>query len=163
PGLWVPVLDQAYMTNHLALAGALLARVLDPVLAPRIWHALLGLVSLLLLDDVGRAFLSSRARLLACALAATSATFTFMFSWARFDESLSSVASLAVLAFGLRYRKDGRVLWLALACLSAGLGVSAKLTTLWPLGGMALGALIARARPSPRARRHLLVAAPLGL
>lgn len=162
---WIPLLNQIYMTNHLALLGAVIARVVDPALGPRVLHAIFGLVSLLLLYDVGRAWLSERARLFAVALASVSATFTFMFTWARFDESLPSVASLASLAFVLRYQRDGRARWIALAALAAGLGISAKLTTLWPLFAMMLAAAIARgpSLPSARALRHIAAALPLAL
>ena len=65
-----------------------------------LWHALFGLALLWLLYDVALLLgLGQRARCVAVAIAATSLPVTFMYSWARFDESLPS--------FGTRRRALG--------------------------------------------------------
>jgi hypothetical protein len=141
------ILNQVYMTNHLSFFGLALGQLSgDPLYGARFFHALFGVAAIVLVHDIGASLLTRRAALLGAALAATSFNLVFMFTWARFDESLPSVASLAVLAALLRFARDGRSRWLYAAAIATGVGVSAKITTLWPLGAMLLAAFVANVR-----------------
>ena len=153
PDLRLPLLNQPYMTNHLSYGGVVLAAAgIDRLWAARLWHAAFGLVLLWLVYDVAILLgLSTRAALIAFVTAATSLPVTFMFTWARFDESLPSFAPVAVLWAALRYTRDRQPRWVWLGIVAAAFGVSGKLTTLWPLTGLAVAAIIAGWRwPSGR-------------
>lgn len=164
-GMRLPLLNQPYMTDHLSYGGvALAAAGIDRLAAARIWHAAFGLVVLWLLYDVALLCgLARRAALIAVATAATSLPFTFMYTWARFDESLASWSTVVVLWAALRHARDGRTRWVWVGVLAAAVAVSAKLTALWPLIGLAVAGALAGWRP-PALRRlalPVLVAAPL--
>ncbi|MDX2171046.1 MAG: hypothetical protein SF182_28510 [Deltaproteobacteria bacterium] len=165
PDVRWPLLNQPYMTDHLTYGGVGLGALgLDRLAAARLWHALFGLALLWVLFDVARLLgLPTRAALLAVAVTATCLPFTFMYTWARFDESLASWGAVVVLWAALRQARDGRRGWLWLAVLAIGLAVSAKLTALWPLSGLAVAAPLAGWRPPPLRRLALpaLAAAPL--
>lgn len=161
----LPLLNQPYMTDHLSYGGVVLAATgIDPLWAARLWHAAFGFVVLWLLYDVARQLgMSRRGGLIAVALAATSLPFTYMYTWARFDESLASWGTLTVLWAALRYRRAPRALWIWVAVITAALAVSAKLTATWPLIALAVTAWCAGWRPPPvRAMvAPLIVALPL--
>jgi hypothetical protein len=164
-GVRLPLLNQPYMTNHLSYGGVLLAALgIEPLWAARSWHALFGVALLWMLYDVGLALaLGRRTALMAVVLAATSLPLTFMYTWARFDESLASFGTVAALAAALRYRRDASARWIWVAVLAAALAVSAKLTATWSLAALACAGLIAGWRP-PRLSRlvlPVLAAAPL--
>src|SRR5205823_10901293 len=90
--------------------------------------------------------------LMAVFLAATGLPLTFMYTWARFDESLPSFGSVAVLAAALRYRRDRSTRWIWLATLSAAVAVSGKLTATWTLAAIAFAGALAGWRPPPLSR-----------
>jgi hypothetical protein len=164
PGLRLPLLNQLYMTNHLTYGGvALAAAGFDPLWSARLWHAAFGLILLWLLYDVALLLgLGPRAALIALAIAATGLPVTFMYTWARFDECLSSLGAVTVLWAALRYARDGRRRWVWMGVLAAAVAISGKVTALWPLGALAVAATRAGWRPPPRRAlaRPLLVAAP---
>jgi len=150
-GLRLPILNQPYMTNHLSYGGiALAAAGLDPLWAARLWHAAFGCVLLWLLFDVALLLgLGQRAAWIAVASAATSLQVTFMYTWARFDESLPSFGAVAVLWAALRHGRDRRQLWIWIGVLAAAVSVSAKVTGSWPLAGLAAAAFLAGWRLPP--------------
>jgi hypothetical protein len=100
---------------------------------------------------------------MAVVLAATGLPLTFMYTWARFDESLASFGTVAVLAAALRYRRDPSMRWIWAATFATALAVSAKLTAIWTLAALAFAGAIAGWRPPPLSRLVLpaLVGAPL--
>jgi hypothetical protein len=164
-GLQLPLLNQPYMTDHLSYGGvALAAAGVDGLWAARAWHALFGAALLWILYDVALLLgLGRRAALFAVAIAATSLPYTFMYSWARFDESLPSAGTVVVLWAALRYARSPRPRWVWVGMAAAAIAISAKLTALWPLAGLALAGALAGWRPPPM--RSLawpaLVVAPL--
>lgn len=152
-GTRLPLLNQPYMTDHLSYGGVALGAVgIDRLGAARLWHAAFGLVVLWLLYDVTLLCgLPQRAALIAVATAATSLPFTFMYTWARFDESLASWSTVVVLWAALHHARDGGRRWVWVCVLAAAIAVSAKLTALWPLIGLAVAAALAGWRPpAPR-------------
>jgi hypothetical protein len=150
-GVQFPLLNQLYMTDHLSYGGvALAAAGIDRLWAARLWHALFGMLLLWLLHDIVLLLgLGRRTALVAVAIAATSLPFTFMYSWARFDESLPSWGSVVVLWAALRYGRDGRRRWIWVGVWAAALALSAKVTASWPLLGLAAAAFLAGWKPPP--------------
>jgi len=161
----LPLLNQPYMTDHLSYGGVVLAAMgIEPLWAARLWHALFGVALLWLLYDVALSLgLGRRAALLAVVIAATSLPLTFMYTWARFDESLASFGSVVVLAAGLRHARDRSPRWIWAAVFAVALAVSAKLTATWSLAGLALAGVIAGWRPPRPAQLFwpALAASPL--
>lgn len=150
-GVRLPLLNQLYMTDHLSYGGVGLAATgIDPLLAARLWHAMFGIALLWLLWDVVRLLgMSPRAALIAAAIAATSLHVTTMYAPARFDESLASFCTVAVLWAALRYSRDHRERWIWTGAIAFAFGVSGKVTALWPLAGLALAGWLAGWRPPP--------------
>lgn len=159
PDVRWPLLNQPYMTDHLSYGGVLLgAAGVDRLWAARLWHASFGVVLIWLVYDIAQLLgLGRRAGLIASAIAATSLPLTFMYTWARFDESLASFGPAVVLWALLRHAVDGRARWIWVAVVVAALAVSGKLTALWPLLGLAVAAGLAGWRP-PSPRRVVLPA-----
>src|SRR5204863_5083866 len=126
---------------------------LEPLWAARVWHAVFGVALLWMLYDVGLSLrVRRRAVLMAVFLAATGLPLTFMYTWARFDESLPSFGSVAVLAAALRYRRDRSTRWIWLATLSAAVAVSGNLSATWTLAALAFAGALAGWRPAPLSR-----------
>ena len=150
-GVRLPLLNQPYMTDHLSYGGvALRATSIHPLWAARAWHALFGVVVLWTLCDVALLLgLGARAAFFAAAIAATCLPFTFMYNWARFDESLASAAAVVALWATLQYDRSPRRGWIWVAMAAAALAVTGKLTALWILGGLALAGGLAGWRPPP--------------
>jgi hypothetical protein len=149
--LLLPILNQLYMTDHLSYGGVVLAATgLDRLWAARLWHAASGIIVLWLLYDVAILLgLGFGPALIATAIAATSLQVTSMFMWARFDESLASSGSVAVLWACLRYSREPRRRWIWIAMLAAAVAVSGKVTALWILGALGLAAVLAGWQPPP--------------
>jgi hypothetical protein len=156
-GLRLPLLNQPYMTDHLSYGGIVLAALgIEPLWAARLWHAVFGVALLWMLYDVGLSLgLGRRTALMAVVLAATGLPLTFMYTWARFDESLASFGTVAVLAAALRYRRDPSTGWIWAATFATALAVSGKLTAIWPLAALAFAGWIAGWRPPPPSRMLL--------
>lgn len=146
-----PLLNQLYMTDHLSYGGVLLAATgLEPLAAARWFHALFALPLLWMLFDVGLLLgLGTRAAALAIALAATGLQLVICYTPARFDESVSSFGTVAVLWAALHYQREHRKLWVWLGVLAAAFAVSGKLTALWPLGALAAAGAMAGWRLPP--------------
>jgi hypothetical protein len=164
-GVRLPLLNQPYMTDHLSYGGVVLAALgIEPLWAARLWHAVFGVALLWMLYDVGVSLgVGRRTALMAVVLAATGLPLTFMYTWARFDESLASFGTVAVLAAALRYRRDPSTRWIWAATFATALAVSAKLTAIWTLAALAFAGAIAGWRPPPLSRLVLpaLAGAPL--
>jgi hypothetical protein len=158
-GVRLPLLNQPYMTDHLSYGGVALAALgIDPLWAARLWHAAFGLLLLWLVHAVALLLgFGPRGALIAAAFAATSLQVTFMYAWARFDESLPSLGSVAVLWAALRFAGDGGQRWVWVGMLAAAIAISGKVTALWIFAGLALAGGLARWRP-PSSRA---LAAPL--
>jgi hypothetical protein len=150
-GMRLPLLNQLYMTDHLSYGGVVLAATgMDRLWAARLWHAPFGILLLWLLYDVAVLLgLGRRVGLLSVAIAATSLQLTAMYTQARFDESLASFGTVAVLWAALHYSRDSRARWIWAGMLAAGISTTAKVTTLWPLAGLALAGGLAGWRPPP--------------
>ncbi|MEI8257089.1 MAG: glycosyltransferase family 39 protein, partial [Deltaproteobacteria bacterium] len=146
-----PLLDQIYMTNHVAYLSWC-ARWISPVWGVRTVHALFGVIGLVLLFVLGRSLFDSETARTAVVLAPLGLNYTFMFTWARYDESIASVGTLAVLVAVDRYRREGKERFLAVALFLAALTVSGKITALWTLGAAGLAAIVAGKLPRPKLR-----------
>jgi hypothetical protein len=161
----LPLLNQLYMTDHLSYGGVALAALgIDPLWAARLWHAGFGLVLLWLLYDVALLLgLGTRAALVGVAIAATSLHVTTCYAPARFDESLASFGTVAVLWSALHYSRDGRQRWVWIGVMALAVAVTGKVTALWPLAGLATAGALAGWRSPPLRALALpaLAAAPL--
>lgn len=162
-GAFLPIMIDGHVGAVSFYPSRVMARI-GPS-AARVLSVGFGVLALLLIFALGKAIGGERVGWAAAVIAATSSHMVFLFIWVRPDEQLDAVAHLAAVLCMIRFARDPRLRWFALACFLFGFGVACKNTALWTLfaiGGAALmRGLIPRVRPRDWALGACAFAVPL--
>lgn len=162
--VWAYVWQDGSMTplmvdGHVGALSFVAARLLagwGGLTAARLHSTLLGLLGLLAIFAFARRLGGEHVGWLAAVFAAISSQYAFVYLMVRPDEQLDSLAHLVALLAFVRHHDTRRLRWFYVGCLLVGVGLMAKNTAIWPLMGMAVGALAFRLVPRVGRRQWAL-------